>query len=46
MSKVKQLEADHYTSDCPMAGHQIQNGMDDGSEPEHPLTLMRKAYDL
>lgn len=46
VNKVKQLEADHYTSDCPMAGHQIENGMKDGSEPEHPLSLMRKAYDL
>jgi len=46
VNKVKQLEADHYTSDCPMAGHQIQNGVQDGSESEHPLTLMRKAYDI
>jgi hypothetical protein len=29
-----------------MAGHQISNGLADGSEPEHPVTLLRKAYGL
>ena len=46
VNKVKQMEADHYSSDCPMAGHQIENGLKDGSQPEHPLSLMRKAYDI
>jgi len=46
VNRVKQAEADHYSSDCPMAGHQIANGLDDKSEPEHPLTLLRKAYGL
>ena len=27
VNKVKQAEADHYVSDCPMAGAQIENGM-------------------
>jgi glycerol-3-phosphate dehydrogenase subunit C len=46
VNKVKQAEADHYSSDCPMAGHQIENGLRDGSRPEHPLSLLRKAYDI
>jgi len=46
VNKVKEMQADHYTSDCPMAGHQIENGMRDGSEPQHPLSLLRKAYDI
>ncbi|GMR20924.1 MAG: ferredoxin [Gammaproteobacteria bacterium] len=46
VNRVKQAEADHYSSDCPMAGHQIANGLNDKSEPEHPLTLLRKAYGL
>ncbi len=46
VNQVKKLEADHYTSDCPMAGHQIENGLDDGSQPEHPLSLLRKAYGI
>ncbi len=46
VNKVKQAQADHYSSDCPMAGHQIENGLRDGSRPEHPLSLLRKAYGI
>ena len=46
VNKVKQFQPDHYASDCPMAGHQIENGLKDGSEPEHPMTLLRVAYGL
>jgi hypothetical protein len=50
VNKVKQFEPQHYSSDCPMAGHQIENGLikKDGSalEPEHPMTLLRMAYGL
>jgi Fe-S oxidoreductase len=45
-NQVKKAEADHYTSDCPMAGHQIEHGLQDGSKPEHPLTLLRMAYGI
>jgi len=46
VNSVKKAEAAHYSSDCPMAGHQIENGLDTGKEPEHPLTLLRMAYGL
>ncbi len=47
VSRVQKAESDHYSSDCPMAGHQIENGLkDDEREPEHPLTLLRIAYGL
>ena len=46
VNRVKQSEADHYGSDCPMAGHHIENGLRDGREPEHPITLIRKAYGI
>ncbi len=46
VNRVKQAEADHYGSDCPMAGQQIANGMKDGSEPQHPLSLLRRAYGI
>jgi glycerol-3-phosphate dehydrogenase subunit C len=46
VSRVQKAEADHYGSDCPMAGHQIENGLKDGRKPEHPLTLLRKAYGI
>ncbi|MHC4880919.1 MAG: heterodisulfide reductase-related iron-sulfur binding cluster, partial [Planctomycetota bacterium] len=46
VNRVKKFEADHYSSDCPMAGHQIANGLAEGSEPEHPMTLLRYAYGI
>ena len=46
ISKVKQKAPDHYGSDCAMAGHQISNGLSDGSEPEHPISLLRLAYGI
>ena len=46
VTRVQKAEADHYSSDCPMAGHQIENGLRDGSEPTHPMTLLRQAYGI
>ena len=46
VNRVKQAEPDHYGSDCPMAGQHIGHGLDNGSRPEHPLTLLRKAYGI
>jgi len=46
VNRVKKAAADHFSSDCPMAGHQIENGLADGRSPEHPFTLLRKAYAL
>ena len=46
VSRVQKAAADHYSSDCPMAGHQIENGLRDGSEPTHPMTLLRQAYGI
>ncbi|GLQ95764.1 heterodisulfide reductase-related iron-sulfur binding cluster [Dyella mobilis] len=43
-SRVAQAEADHFTSDCPMAGSHIAHGLGDKPEAEHPLSLLRKAY--
>jgi glycerol-3-phosphate dehydrogenase subunit C len=46
VSRVQQAQADHYGSDCAMAGHHIENAMKDGRAPEHPMTLLRKAYGI
>jgi len=46
VSAVQKAEADHYGSDCPMAGHHIAEGMADGSQTEHPMSLLRKAYGI
>ncbi len=43
---VKKTEADHYGSDCPLAGHHIEHGMDVGKQTEHPMSLLRKAYGI
>jgi len=51
VNRVAQANADHYSSDCPMAGHQIESGLSAGGdgaarEPEHPMSLIRKAYGI
>ena len=51
VNRVEQAQADHYSSDCPMAGHQIESGLSPAGggtprEPEHPMTLVRKAYGI
>ena len=46
MQRVENARADHYASDCPMAGRQIQSGLAQGGAPEHPLRLLRIAYGL
>lgn len=44
--RVQEAEADHYGSDCPMAGRHIEHGLGDAPASEHPLTLLRRAYGL
>ena len=46
MTRVENAHPDHYSSDCPMAGHQIESGLKEHKEPDHPLKLLRKAYGL
>ncbi len=46
MNRVEKADPDHYTSDCPMAGHQIETGLKDPKEPTHPLKLLRQAYGI
>jgi Fe-S oxidoreductase len=46
MTRVESAQPAYYTSDCPMAGHQIESGMKDAKEPTHPLKLLRIAYGL
>ena len=46
VSRVQKAEADHYGSDCAMAGHHIEHGLADGRPAQHPITLLRKAYGI
>ena len=45
-NRIQKLSADYYTSDCPIAGHHLGNGLKDGSQPKHPLALLRLAYGI
>ncbi len=44
--RVRKAEVAHYGSDCAMAGHHIENSLKDGVVPEHPISMMRKAYGI
>jgi Fe-S oxidoreductase len=45
--RVEAGKADHYSSDCPMAGHQIGSVLTgEHREPEHPMHLLRMAYGI
>jgi glycerol-3-phosphate dehydrogenase subunit C len=46
ISKVQSGEANYYSSDCPMAGHQIESGLQPPRPPTHPLKLLRTAYGI
>jgi len=44
--RVENAEADYYSSDCPMAGHQIESALSSARTPTHPLKLLRIAYGI
>jgi glycerol-3-phosphate dehydrogenase subunit C len=44
--RVENSGADYYSSDCPMAGHQIESGLASKAAPTHPLALLRIAYGI
>jgi Fe-S oxidoreductase len=47
ITRVRNATPDHYTSDCPMAGRQIESGLPEPrTPPEHPLKLLRIAYGI
>ncbi len=46
VNRVNKAEPDAYTSDCPMAGQHIAAGLNDGSQTQHPISLLRKAYGI
>ncbi|MBV9620287.1 MAG: Fe-S oxidoreductase [Gammaproteobacteria bacterium] len=46
VQRVQAAGADHYSSDCPMAGEQIASGLKPPRPAEHPLRLLRRAYGI
>ena len=45
VNRLKKAEADHFTSDCPMAAEQIVQDIDDHAA-NNPMSLLRKAYGI
>ncbi|MGB0133267.1 heterodisulfide reductase-related iron-sulfur binding cluster [Dokdonella sp.] len=45
-SRVRQAEAAHFASDCPMAASHIAHGNQDKPGAESPLALLRQAYGI
>jgi Fe-S oxidoreductase len=45
-NRVEKAAADHFGSDCPMAGAHIAHALGRDEQQEHPLTLLRKAYGI
>ncbi len=45
-NRVEKIKADHYGSDCPMAGRQLQHILQADSPAEHPMSLLRQAYGI
>ena len=42
----KEANFDSFTSDCSLAAHHIENSMGNIVEPEHPISLIKKAYGI
>jgi len=46
IKSVKTIDPEIYGSDCPMAGRMIQHGLNNDSQAVHPISMVRKAYDI
>ena len=42
----KDANFDSFTSDCSLAAHHIENSLGNIQEPEHPISLIKKAYGI
>ena len=45
-TRVQQIAAAHFASDCPMAGSHIAHGLGDNPRAESPISLLRYAYGI
>ena len=46
VKEYQKNEAQHFTSDCTLAAHHIVNAMGKQITPDHPISLMKKAYGI
>jgi glycerol-3-phosphate dehydrogenase subunit C len=44
--RIEAADPDYFSSDCPMAGHQLASAMAGEREPVPPLKLLRIAYGI
>ena len=44
--QVNEKDAEYFASDCPMAATHIANLSDSVDQPDHPMSLLRKAYGI
>jgi Fe-S oxidoreductase len=44
ITQIQRAEVDYYGSDCPIAAQQLQNGLSSDRAPQHPISLLRRAY--
>ncbi len=44
--EFQQAEFDSFTSDCSLAAHHIENSLGNLQAPNHPISLIRKAYGI
>jgi hypothetical protein len=44
--RIEAAGSDYFSSDCPMAGHQLASAMSGEREPTPPLRLLRIAYGI
>jgi Fe-S oxidoreductase len=45
-NRVEKAAADHFGSDCPMAGAHIAHALGRDGKQQHPITLLRQAYGI
>jgi len=45
-SRVQKANADHFGSDCPMAGAHIADAVGEPGKQQHPISLLRLAYGI
>jgi len=46
VKEYQKNEAQHFTSDCTLAAHHIVNAMGNKVIPNHPISLIKKAYGI
>lgn len=46
VKRIQDANADHFMSDCPIAGHHLANGMSGGGAPISRYALLCRAYGI